>query len=94
PPGLPNILRDDTATFLDLDMAVLGAGPADYDAYEAGIATEYVPVHGLDAFRVGRAAFLRAMLGRGRLFHTERFHCRLDAAARANLQRGLRNLAG
>lgn len=94
PPGLQNALRDDTATFLDLDMAVLGARPADYDAYEAGIAAEYVPVHGLDGFQAGRAAFLRALLNRERLFHTERFHRRLDAAARSNLQRGLRNLAG
>lgn len=93
PPELPDAWRDDTATFLDLDMAVLGAEPADYDAYEAGIAAEYIPVHGLNTFRLGRAAFLRGMLSRERLFHTERFHHRLDAAARANLRRGLRDLA-
>jgi predicted metal-dependent HD superfamily phosphohydrolase len=89
PPDLPDALRGDTATFLDLDMAVLGAEPADYDLYEAGIAAEYVPVHGLNNFRAGRAAFLRGMLTRERLFHTERFHHRLDAAARANMRRGL-----
>ncbi|WP_158928222.1 hypothetical protein [Acidisphaera sp. S103] len=89
PPDLSDTLRNDTATFLDLDMAVLGAAPADYDAYEMGIAAEYIPVHGPDNFRTGRATFLRAMLIRERLFHTERFHHRLDAAARANLRRGL-----
>jgi predicted metal-dependent HD superfamily phosphohydrolase len=57
-------LRDDTATFLDLGMAVLGAEPADYDIYEAGIAAEYIQVHGLNGFRAGRAAFLRGMLSR------------------------------
>ena len=93
PPDFPDAWRDDTATFLDLDMAVLGAEPADYDVYEAGIAAEYIPVHGLNNFRVGRAGFLRGMLNRERLFHTERFHHRLDAAARANLRRGLLNLA-
>lgn len=94
PPDLPDALRGDTVTFLDLDMAVLGADPADYDVYEAGIAAEYIPVHGLTNFRTGRAAFLRAMLTRERLFHTERFHHRLDAAARANLRRGLLGLGG
>ena len=93
PPDLPDALRADTATFLDLDMAVLGAPPAEYDLYEAGIATEYVPVHGLDNFRAGRASFLRGMLTRKRLFHTDRFHHRLDAAARANMRRGLLALA-
>lgn len=93
PPDLPDALRDDTATFLDLDMAVLCAEPADYDVYEAGIAAEYIPVHGLNNFRAGRAAFLRGMLSRERLFHTERFHHRLDAAGRANLRRGPQGLA-
>jgi predicted metal-dependent HD superfamily phosphohydrolase len=93
PPDFLDALRDDIATFLDLDMAILGAEPADYDVYEAGIAAEYIPVHGLNNFRVGRAAFLRNMLSRERLFHTERFHHRLDAAARANLRRWLLDLA-
>jgi predicted metal-dependent HD superfamily phosphohydrolase len=93
PADLPDRLREDTATFLDLDMAVLGADAGDYDSYEAGIASEYIPVHGLTRFRSGRAAFLRRMLARKRLFHTERFHRRLDAPARANLQRALQALA-
>ncbi len=89
PQEFPQDWRDDAAIFLDLDMAVLGAPPAEYDAYEAGIAAEYIPVYGRDRFLAGRAAFLRGMLGRGRLFHTEHFHQRLDTLARANLQRGL-----
>lgn len=93
PPDLPDALRGDTAAFLDLDVAVLGAEPADYDLYEAGIAAEYVPVHGLAKFRAGRAAFLRGMLTRERLFHTQRFQRRLDAAARANMRKGLLALA-
>jgi predicted metal-dependent HD superfamily phosphohydrolase len=92
PPNCPDALRGDMAIFLDLDMAVLGAEPADYDAYEAGIAAEYMPVHGVANFHAGRAAFLRGMLSRERLFLTERFHHRLDAAARTNLRRGLLGL--
>ena len=90
PPGFPDAWSHDAAVFLDLDMAILGAAPADYDAYEAGIAAEYIPVHGPDAFGRGRAAFLRAALARNRLFLTDRFHRALDGPARANLERALR----
>lgn len=89
PPGLDEGLRADVATFLDLDMAVLGTAPVEYEAYEAGVAAEYVPVYGLEAFRTGRVAFLRGMLARERLFLTERFNRRLDAAARVNLRRAM-----
>ena len=92
PPGLDEELRADVATFLDLDMAVLGTAPAEYAAYEAGVAAEYAPVYGLEAFRTGRGAFLRGMLARERLFLTERFHRRLDAVARVNLRHAMASL--
>ncbi len=75
-------------------MAVLGAAPAEYDAYERGIAAEYEPVHGRERFAAGRAAFLSDMLGRPRLFLTTRFHDALDARARDNMRHALRRLAG
>jgi predicted metal-dependent HD superfamily phosphohydrolase len=94
PPGLaPDLVRD-TALFLDLDLAVLGADPGTYDAYERGIAAEYGPVHGEARFRTGRLAFLQAMLGRSRLFLTPEAHERLDALARTNIARAIRTLAG
>jgi predicted metal-dependent HD superfamily phosphohydrolase len=93
PSDLPDALRHDVETILDLDMAVLGATPDEYDAYESGIAAEYTPVHGADAFRRGRAGFLQGLLGRPRLFHTDRFHAALDRPARENLQRALGALA-
>ena len=89
PDDVPAGLRADMALFLDLDMAVLGSTAETYDSYERGIAAEYVPVHGLAAFRHGRAAFLRTTLDRHRLFHTDRFHEASDAAARANMRRAL-----
>ena len=91
PPDVHPAWRTDCALFLDLDLAVLGAPAAEYDAYEAGIAAEFVPVHGINAFRTGRAAFLRALLDRARLFHTDRFHAALDAPARVNLSRALQS---
>jgi len=60
-----------------------------FDDYERGIAAEYVPVHGTDAYRAGRAAFLRTLLKRPRLFLTDRFDAALHAPARANIARAL-----
>jgi predicted metal-dependent HD superfamily phosphohydrolase len=90
-PDTPENWRRDVALFLDLDLAILGAPEPDYDAYERGIAAEYEPVHGA-AYHPGRAAFLRGMLNRPRLFLTDRFHDTLDAAARANIARALAHL--
>ena len=89
PPDWPDNWREDVALFLDLDLAILGAPQPEYDAYERGIAAEYEPVHGRDAYRAGRAAFLRGLLARPRLFLTDRFHGALDRAARDNITRAL-----
>ena len=94
PAGLPDAVAGDVSIFLDLDMAILGAEPAEYDVYEAGIAAEYVPIHGAAAYRSGRTAFLRMMLARDRLFHTDASHAELDARARANMRRALAGLEG
>jgi predicted metal-dependent HD superfamily phosphohydrolase len=78
----------DAAHFLDCDTAILGAPPAEFDAYDAAIAAEYAPVPAA-AFRAGRRAFLAGLLARPRIFLSELFHARFDAAARANLTRAL-----
>lgn len=94
PLGLPPDLDRDIALFLDLDLSVLGADPAAYDAYERGIAAEYLPLHGQAEFLAGRLAFLKGLLGRPRLFLTDESHDRLDAPARANINRAVERLAG
>ena len=76
----------DAAHFLDCDTAILGAPPAEFDAYDAAVAAEYRQVPAA-AFRAGRRAFLTGLLARPRIFLSDRFHARLDAAARANLAR-------
>ena len=78
----------DAAIFLDCDTAILGAPPAEFDAYDRAIAIEYGHVPA-DAFKAGRGAFLTMMRKRPRLFLTDFFHARLDAAARANLDLAL-----
>ena len=94
PPGLLPGQERDTALFLDLDLAVIGADLGTYDAYERGIAAEYVPVHGETRFFAGRHAFLTALLRRPRLFLTDEAHDRLDAPARTNISRAIDSLAG
>jgi len=78
----------DAALFLDSDMAILGAAPAAFDAYDAAIAREYSAVPA-EAFRAGRARFLAGVLAQPRIFLSEYFHARLDAQARVNLARAL-----
>ena len=80
---------DDTRRFLDCDMAILGATPAAFDAYDRAIAAEYrgrVPGW---LYRINRRRFLAALLRRERIYLSDDFHARLDAAARANLRRAL-----
>ncbi len=77
----------DAALFLDCDMAILGAEPAVFDAYDRGIAAEYrgrVPGW---MFEFNRRRFLKSLLARERIFLSGFFHARFDAPARANLQR-------
>ncbi len=81
--------RVDARHFLDCDMAILGAPPDAFDAYDRAIAAEYrghVPGW---LFRRRRRAFLQSLLGRERIFLSDFFHSRLDAPARANLRRVL-----
>ncbi len=92
PSSMPFALKADAMLFLDLDMAVLGADHATFHAYEQGIAAEYVPIHGLERFRAGRARFLREMLARPRVFLSEPFHQQLHNAAHRNMQAALAEL--
>ena len=74
----------DTALLLDLDLAILGAPPATYQAYAAAIRREYSWGPGAD-YRRKRAAVLTRFLQRPRLYLTAPFFARHEAAARANL---------
>ncbi|GDX81615.1 hypothetical protein LBMAG42_34260 [Deltaproteobacteria bacterium] len=78
----------DEAALLDLDLAILGANVAEYDAYAAGVRAEYAAIPD-EAWRAGRAAFLRDMLTHGSMYHTASFHDALELKARANLMREL-----
>lgn len=79
----------EAALFLDCDMAILGAPPDVFDAYDRGIAEEYAGNVPGFLFRLNRRRFLKHLLRSPRIFLSDFFHQRLDAPARANLRRRL-----
>jgi predicted metal-dependent HD superfamily phosphohydrolase len=79
----------EAALFLDCDMAILGAAPDRFDAYDRGIAREYRGRTPGWLFNFNRRRFLKSLLEAPRIFLSNFFHERLDAAARANLRRAL-----
>ncbi len=80
PPGLL-----DAATFLDLDLSILGSPPEVYAAYRAAIRREYrwVPA---PIYRTKRREVLQRFLDRPRIYLTEWFFERLEENARSNLR--------
>jgi predicted metal-dependent HD superfamily phosphohydrolase/dephospho-CoA kinase len=71
--------------FVDIDLAILGAPPAQFAAYERGIRAEY---HWVPEFiyRRERARVLRQFLAREPLFNTERLRAALEQRAKVNLR--------
>lgn len=68
-------------------MSILGREPSTYDHYAEAIFREV----GLpeEEFAPLRQAFLKSMLARERIFHTDRFQQQYEANARSNMQHEL-----
>ncbi|GHF71300.1 HD domain-containing protein [Streptomyces thermodiastaticus] len=81
----------DGQVLCDADLAILAAPPEAYAAYAAAVREEYhfVPE---DAFREGRSAILRELLGHAHLFRTPHGRRHWEAAARRNLAAELAEL--
>ena len=82
----------DARLLVDIDLAILGAAPARFDAYERQIRDEYAFVPG-PLFRAKRAEILRAFAARPALYATPALRGLLEAPARANLARAIAALA-
>ncbi|SDC36605.1 hypothetical protein SAMN05444678_102435 [Sphingomonas sp. YR710] len=80
------------AIFLDMDLSILGASEAAFDAYEAGVRHEYRDVPDA-ALRAGRSQILQSVLARDRLYMSAWGRNRFEAKARKNLQRSMAALA-
>ncbi|WP_296744163.1 hypothetical protein [Mesorhizobium sp.] len=91
PPFEDEKAANDAAFLLDMDLAILGAEPGAFDAYEKAVRREYGWVEE-PTWRTGRSAVLKNFLARPHVFHTEAFRERFEARARGNLNRSLQNL--
>ncbi len=76
------------AILISIDLSILGAEPARYDAYAAAIRQEFIHVSDAD-FRAGRAAVLRRFAARPVIYPDATFAAKYDQSARDNLAREL-----
>jgi predicted metal-dependent HD superfamily phosphohydrolase len=79
------------AILISIDLSILGAEPARYDAYAAAIRQEFIHVPEGD-YRAGRAKVLIQFAGRPVIFPDAAFAARYDRQARENLARELASL--
>jgi predicted metal-dependent HD superfamily phosphohydrolase len=76
------------AILISIDLSVLGANAATYDAYAAAIRREFSHVPE-GAYRQGRAAVLERFAARPVIYPDAGFAAELDGRARANIAREL-----
>ena len=77
----------------DADLAILAARPERYADYVRGVRQEYAHLCDRE-FAAGRAAVLRRLLERPRLFHTDRAHQLWEERARGNVAAELERTGG
>jgi predicted metal-dependent HD superfamily phosphohydrolase len=85
--------QPDAALLCDIDLAILGRSREVFDVFERRIRQEYAMVPE-PMYRRGRSEILRRFLQRASIFQTDWFRQRFEDAARANLERALKTLAG
>jgi predicted metal-dependent HD superfamily phosphohydrolase len=86
PPSAP-----DEQLICDIDLAVLGRGPAVFDEFERQIRREYAWVPE-PVYRTSRTEILAGFLRRRAIYQTDQFRHRYEATARANLERLIEKL--
>ena len=79
------------AILISIDLSILGAEPARYDAYAAAIRQEFIHVPDPE-YRAGRARVLSQFAARPVIFPDPGFAARYDQKARHNLARELDSL--
>lgn len=79
------------AILVSIDLSILGAQPADYDAYARAVREEYAHVPD-ELWRAGRGRVLTRFLEAPAIFPDPDLRERLEAQARANLTRELASL--
>jgi predicted metal-dependent HD superfamily phosphohydrolase len=82
----------DSGLLLDIDLAILGAAPERFQAFERDIRKEYAAVPE-SVYRSARRTVLQGFIAREPLYHTIKARELLDAQARINLQGAFERLA-
>lgn len=82
---------EDEALMSDIDLAILGSGPARFDEYERQVRREYQHVP-LRQYRAARRKLLIDFVERPHIYLTPEFRDSREASARANLQRSIERL--
>lgn len=78
----------EAALFMDIDMAVLASNPERYSKYSKGIAREFVPAVGPQAYMEGRTKFLNGLIDSNKIFKTDHY-AHLDERVRENAKQEL-----
>jgi predicted metal-dependent HD superfamily phosphohydrolase len=81
----------DSTLVVDLDLAILGARPRDFDEFEQQIRREYAHVSE-PVYRSARRRVLQAFLARPEIYGVPSIRAELEAAARLNLARRIAQL--
>ncbi len=84
--------QHDARLVLDLDLTILAADAATFADFERRIRLEYAHVPA-PLFSAGRREILQCLLAREAIYHLPPFRDRLEAGARANLERRVEELA-
>lgn len=82
--ALPPEDDSDLALLLDLDLSILAAAPAGYQAYAQAIRREYAHVTE-ELYRTGRRRVLEAFLAQEQIYRTVQLRALWEARARANI---------
>lgn len=81
----------DARLVVDIDLAILGAEPERFDAYERRIREEYAWMPEVE-FRAGRGALLQRLLARTGIYSTPHFLECFERRARLNIARSLERM--
>lgn len=84
-------LSGDACWVVDIDLAVLGAPPDAYRAFERNVRREYRFVR-WSRYVAGRTAVLRSFLDRPHIYATPWFRAQREVQARANLEQAVEAL--
>lgn len=84
-------MQGDIATFLDIDLSILGQNKKLYERYMGNVRKEYDFVD-QETFNNARAKFILSFLARPSIYFTNHFINKYEEEARKNLQRELNTI--